>query len=164
MTLNACDYLTGHKPSEFPGPVKDEEILVRSIFDPIHFENGTLTNAAIEAADLATRGWSVDRLSFTTISKIHERALRKIQEKEAAGSARYSGQPQKSHVCTGDVRQIRDGNGEVAFRVMDAPIADNDAHAMIFANHVSTPSYLKGLKDLLMPFVRKEIGPFPQPD
>lgn len=57
-------------PRYSPGPVQSDEILLRTILDPHHFEDGILKAAAISLPDLEFKGWSVDRKRFTSLRRI----------------------------------------------------------------------------------------------
>lgn len=50
-----------------PGLVGDNEIVLRTIFDPHHIKSGVLSPAAIALDDLRSRGWSLDRKRFTSL-------------------------------------------------------------------------------------------------
>lgn len=60
------DELSSASPWFSPGLVRDSEVVLRTIFDPHHLQDGKLSTAAIALKDLKSRGWSVDRKRFTS--------------------------------------------------------------------------------------------------
>lgn len=81
--LQICKLLQGEKEETLvawelekamecsPCPVDNEEILIRQIFSPIHYdtESNTLTPTAFE--DAANKGLSVNRLNYSSEEEIH---------------------------------------------------------------------------------------------
>ena len=65
-----------------PGPVQDEECLVRAFDQPTHYRDGEILPAAF--TDVAVRGLSCNRLNYTTI----EAALARSSERVAQANAR----------------------------------------------------------------------------
>ena len=55
-----------------PGPVGDEEILLREILNPGHVVGGALKPAAISLTDLKERGFSVHRLEYITRKSVED--------------------------------------------------------------------------------------------
>lgn len=70
-----CETASQHSP----GPVDDKEILCRQIISPIHYdeEANALTAAAFD--DVANKGLSVNRLSYTSNSDITRNAENRVE-------------------------------------------------------------------------------------
>ena len=63
-----------------PGPVQNEEILIRQIISPHHFDAETKKLKTSAFTDSETFGLSVNRLSHTTVELIHDVALERIEK------------------------------------------------------------------------------------
>lgn len=66
-----------------PGPVQDDECLLRAFDQPTHYRDGEILPAAF--TDVAVRGLSCNRLNYTTI----ENALARSSERVAHANARH---------------------------------------------------------------------------
>jgi hypothetical protein len=125
-------------------PVADDEWLLRLHFSPLHFNDGQLVASAISLSDLKDRGFSVDRESIVDIQTIQSRALtqsdRQPEQRETPYLSRFNCAP---------VRQLRLDDKD-AFRVVEAPIDNNPAHAHILSAQTLGRGSLKQLRVLLL--------------
>jgi hypothetical protein len=124
-----------------PGLVQDDEIILRTIWDPHHFKDGNLsTTAAISLEDLRFRGWSVDRKRYTSLWRL-KRAHRKSQIQKA--------NLRRCYVIPIGVGNIRtDCNG--AFLVVDDALWKNPAHSAVLLSAKSSEVAARKARDLLM--------------
>ena len=108
-----------------PGPVADNEILVRSIFTerelnqegrvkPIHFR-----------PEPSTRGFSVDRVNRNQVG-----LLKSSKRKDA----RHKGYLKFAAARSGDIRNLMNDDGKRLFCVYDTATVENHAHADICQN------------------------------
>ena len=132
------------------GPVRDEEILLREIFNPQHIKDGVLLERAVSLEDLRSKGFSVHRKEYVTEefirAMIDERLLRPRKEApwEAEGVATIE---------TSKVRQVC-VDDERAFVVIDTANEDNRGHASIYAAKCDE-AHARELRKHLLPFLRK---------
>ena len=143
------------KPSLSPGVVKDEEFLLRELFNPQHIRNGELRPAAIPAKDLLSEGFSVNRMKHVTAEFVKASIEQRLSKPR-------KGEPWKNEgvakLKTLEVRQIL-FDGRQAFVVIDTAEPDNRGHASIY---VATPgegeSHARELRELLLPFLQKRMS------
>jgi hypothetical protein len=149
--------------SEFsPSVVQDGETLWRVGYAPEHMPDGELVPAAISHQDLAprgahaARGYSVDRASFSNVHNLRDLATRQMERSPA--------RRQEAFVSSFPVKGIRNQTTETgarAFVVLDMSLRKNIGHASIYsAKRNPTPSEVKELKNLLLPFLRKQKKSF----
>lgn len=147
-----------------PGLVKDDEIVLRTIFDPHHLENGKLTKAAIATADLETRGWSVDRKRFTSLWRLrleHWRWRRRYSQKNPALEKCYI-----LPIPVSAIRGLRDAGRQV-ISVTDFALCSNPAHAALITSvAITKKSEARKVRTMLMaalpPFVEAKAAFGPQ--
>ena len=137
------DERTSASPWFSPGLVRDDEIILRTILDPHHVENNTLSPAAIALADLRERGWSVDRKTFTSAWRIrldHKRwgkrksDLRKCWVVPAA---------------VGDVRKLI-ADDQKLFVITDHASPLNPAHGSLLLATKSSQGAARKARDILL--------------
>ena len=68
------DESTGAIPALSPGPVQDQETLLRIIIEPDHINEGRIQPSAVQLRDLTQRGLSVHRREYTTEQEIRTAA------------------------------------------------------------------------------------------
>lgn len=64
-----------------PGPVQDEEYLIRAFDQPTHYRDGEILPAAF--TDVAVRGLSCNRLNYTSIRDALARSLERVAQANA---------------------------------------------------------------------------------
>ena len=115
-------------PDFSPGPVSDEEQLIRAVFKPDHVTQGEVQPAAIPIQDLNKRGFSVHRMSHVTPSFVTTEVNRMLtrpvgdEQREFQGVARFTARA---------VRSIRH-KGTQVFVVIDTGHSHNPGHASIY--------------------------------
>ena len=143
-------------PGVSPGVVKDDEILLRELFNPEHVKDGKLTKRAIAVKDLRERGYSVHRMTFVSESFVRA----SIQER--LGVPRRNGVRWKdegvARLVTSGVRSLH-LDGERAFVVIDTALGKNRGHASIFARKPEKgEAYVRKLRSLLLPFLENRVS------
>ena len=126
-----------------PGLVQDNEVVLRTIFDPHHLEGGVLAPAAVALSDLRFRGWSVDRKKFTSLWKLklsHRGWIKKKRDLD------------RCLVIPVDVRSVRSfsENQIQTFSVTDFALASNPAHAAILLSTKSGEGAARKARSTLM--------------
>lgn len=149
------DESTTGAPGISPGPVGDEEILLREILNPDHVVGGALKPAAISLTDLKERGFSVHRLEYVTRKfvedEINQRLVRPFQgqRRMSEGVARLTARA---------VREIRD-NGNQAFVVLDTATWSKWGHASIYLSNIGLKESLaRGLRNKLLPLLESRMS------
>jgi hypothetical protein len=137
-------------PGISPGTVKDDEEVLRSLFNPEHVENGVLQERAISLDDLRCRGYSVHRLRHTdrqTVQRSNEKILGRSfngQSRTLVGAAILRAR---------EVRDLRH-EGKQAFVVIDTALKCNRGHSSIYAKDSPfSKGRLRKLRELLLPLV-----------
>ncbi len=126
-----------------PDLVRDEEIVLRTIFDPHHVESGTLSIAAVSLSDLRSRGWSVDRKKYTSLWKLKLNQLRWHHRKPDL------------HRCyvipinVGTLRDYKTDNNQI-FSIIDLAFCLNPAHAAILLSVKGGDGAARKARDTLM--------------
>ena len=138
-----------------PGVVSNDEQLLRSLFNPDHIKDGILQVAAIPLRDLQARGFSVNRMSYSTPEFIEDGINRLLarrpggQPRNSEGVARFS---------AADVRSIQD-DGRQVFVVIDTASPDNVGHASIFLSDVAMPpSHARKMREQLLPLLQRRMS------
>ena len=121
------DESTGAIPALSPGPVQDQETLLRIIIEPDHINEGRIQPSAVQLRDLTQRGLSVHRREYTTEQEIRTAAQALADRTTAAGRRRLEG---LASFTAGVVRDIRNLERQ-AFVVIDTALPNNMAHASI---------------------------------
>lgn len=132
-----------------PGLVRDDEVVVRTVLDPDHFKGNKLASVAIPLKDIQSRGWSVDRKSFTSSWYIRfshwqwqRRRLREGRE-----------EIKRFYVLPIPVRLLRDldpHTGNQEFVVTDAALCMNPAHAHVLLARELGDAIARGLRTNLL--------------
>ncbi len=115
-----------------PGPVKDEEQLIRAFDQPTHYRDGEILPAAF--TDAAVRGLSCNRLAYTSV----EAAMAQSGERVAAANIRRgAGIDARRTVAyatysVAELRSLMFGNApRRGLGVYDTGLADDTSHADI---------------------------------
>lgn len=113
-----------------PSPVKDEEIVVRLILNPIHIdlETGTLKPTAV--TDVKDKGCSVDRLRHTSIDDSVNAGRKNAEAKNLSNPGK-----ERRTVCgtavlnAKEIRNITVNERTKAFCIYDTALELNKSHA-----------------------------------
>jgi len=135
-----------------PGVVGDDEFLLRLGYAPEHFLNGEVGVSAISSADLNERGFSVDREKFALENVIRERSLQQMEKSPGKREQTFL-----SRFRTGDLRKEATEDGSRAFVILDTAEPDNRAHASVLSARMRSPSEIKELKLLLIPYLQNPL-------
>lgn len=113
-----------------PGPVANDEILIRHWVNPVHIDPDTGKLKPTAFGDLSNKGLSVNRLSFIELREIQEAAQRRVASYNEANPEK----PQRSLVSynsymAGQVRAILDQGRYRALAVYDTANAQDYSHA-----------------------------------
>lgn len=116
-----------------PGPISNNEILLRLIFSPDHIhEDGTLKTEAISRRDLTERGFSLFRKKYVTVNKllkVIEEYIENKNERKCEGISQF--------VCETVLSITDEAFGEIFQILEDANTEDDLAHAIIkFSPHL----------------------------
>ena len=142
-----------HSQSEWsPGVVNNNEVLLRTVFEPEHVVDEMVIEAAIPLSDLRSRGFSVDRSEYANKSIIHGRINRQISQ---LPEKRHSGLISKFDCLS--VRVLLD-ESERAFIVIDTADEENIAHASIYSAIERRDSALRRIRSLLLPCLQKRFS------
>ena len=149
------DESTTAAPGISPGPVADEENLLREILNPDHLVDGMLKPAEIALTDLKKRGFSVHRMEYVT-RKFVEDAINQRLAKPFQGQPRLS--EGVAYLGTQAVREIRD-DGNQAFVVIDTAMLTNPGHASIYLSEVGMKDSLaRGMRNKLLPLLENRMS------
>jgi hypothetical protein len=133
-----------------PGLVEDNEVVLRTIFDPHHLEGGVLAPAAIALSDLKFRGWSLDRKRFTSLWKMklsHRGWMNKKQDLD-----RCLVLP----IEVGAVRACREQQKQI-FSITDMALCSNPAHAAILLSTKGGDGAARKARSTLMKYLPKHV-------
>lgn len=108
-----------------PGPVADDEILVRSIFAEEQLDQEGRVKPVHFRQEPSTRGLSVDRVNRTQVE-----SLKSSKRKDA----RYEGYLKFAAARSGDIRNLVNDDGTRLFCIYDTATAENHVHADICQN------------------------------
>ena len=108
-----------------PCVVRDEEILIRTVFNPKNIDPDGRLKPGYFRGRLGKSGFSVDRLCITDDESL---ILRKRQLQTHGGHLSFSGGR-----CI-DIRHVRNIDGRRLFGIYDTATRENDAHADICQN------------------------------
>ena len=140
------DEATTAAPGISPGPVADEESLLREILNPDHVVDGEVKPSAVSLTDLRDRGFSVHRLRYATRKHVEDSIEGKLA-RPFQGRAR--GSEGVAHFTARAVREIRD-NGKQVFVVVDNATWSHVGHASIYLSSI-------GMKDSLARSMRNKL-------
>ena len=139
-------------PDLSPGPVENEEILLREIFNPYHIKDGNLLERAISLDDLRKKGFSVHRKEYVTARFVKERI------DECLSKQRIGSQWKSEGVATIETLKVRQiyVEDKRAFVVIDTANENNYGHASIYAaNPNSDKAHARELRMHLMPLLHE---------
>ena len=125
-----------------PGPVKDNEVLVRSLFRKQHIGKDGRVKPTYFRREPPNRGFSVDRLALVGAKSL-------VESKRTDG--RYMGYLRFTAARSSDVRAAKIEDGTRLFCVYDSATVENRAHADICQN-VNIPSGTENRKQRMMEF------------
>jgi hypothetical protein len=114
-----------------PGIVKNEELIVRQVTHPTFFDDATQKIKPIWFDDVTNKGFSSDRLAFTTVEQVVERAQARAEERNAKpeNSEKH---PVTVHslgkLAVSRIREVACDDSR-AFGVYDTALSENIAHA-----------------------------------
>ena len=149
MTNKGChrDEAVSAAPWISPGLVRSNEVVLRTIHDPHHIERGKLNKAAIATSDLMERGWSVDRMKYTSAWRIRlSHLFWNIRERRNGRDTKFFIVP----VSVGQVRGLLDSNGGQFLSVTDEAMKTNPAHAAIVLASSSQKSDARKARTMLV--------------
>lgn len=110
-----------------PGPVADNEILVRTIFTEKQLDQEGRVKPAHFRKEPSTRGFSVDRVNRTRVG---------LLKSSKCKDARHKGYLKFAAARSSDIRNLMNDDGKRLFCVYDTATAENHAHADICQNAV----------------------------
>ena len=141
-------------PDFSPGPVSDDEALIRAIFKPDHVVRDEVQPAAIPIQDLKNRGFSVHRIAHVTPTFVSNEINRMLarrhggEQRESQGVARFTART---------VRTIRD-KGTQVFVVIDTAYSHNPGHASIYLSDLQLKeSQARRMRNKLLPLLNERI-------
>lgn len=121
-----------------PGPVRNDEILIRTLYSSIHINNQTHEVDPAAFSDVLKRGLSVDRKSYISQRKLEIKAQKKIEQDLEAGKTRRAFLGVTVANCS-DIRSLLERDTNRSFCVYDTATEDNCAHADICQAFVHLP-------------------------
>ena len=122
------DESTSANPALSPGPVQDQETLLRIIVEPDHIREGRIQPSAVQLRDLTHRGLSVYRKEYTTKQAVTADIQVLLLRTADAGRRRLEG---LASLNTGAVRTLVIHERPV-FVVIDTALPNNRSHASIY--------------------------------
>lgn len=123
----ACECERYSVSDHSPGLVRDDELLIRTLYSPYQInEKGTATPASFR--DALERGLSVNRKSFISEADLRKRIEGKIERDRKEGKERDEFYRVVTARC-GDVRQLLSEDGERLFCVYDTASQEDVSHA-----------------------------------
>ena len=126
-----CSYESNAVSDHSPGSVKDNEILIRTIFRENDIDKGGLVKPVHFRQDPVARGFSVDRVSLMGTE---------LLEKSKLSDKRYDGFLKFVSVPAKELRELLEGEKRL-FCIYDTGTPENKFHADICQNLV----YEKGI-------------------
>ena len=122
------DESTSASPALSPGPVQDQETLLRIIMEPDHIREGRIQPSAVQLRDLTQRGLSVYRRDYAAKQAVEADIQALLGRTTTAGRRRLEG---LASFNTGAVRAFSTQERQ-AFVVIDTALPNNRAHASIY--------------------------------
>lgn len=139
-------------PDFSPGIVKDDERLLRALFNPEHVQDGQVLDRAIPVQDLRRRGFSVHRMAHVSPEFVQRSIDELLARPRRAGPWADEG---VAVLLTSGIRTLQ-LEGARAFVVIDTAHAGNPGHASIYvAKPEKGESYTRELRGLLLPFLQE---------
>ena len=134
-------------PALSPGPVQDQENLLRIIIEPDHISEGRIQPSAVQLRGLTQRVLPVHCRAYTNEQEIRTAAQALADRTTAAGRRRLEG---LASFTAGAVRDITNLERQ-AFLVIDTALPDNMAHAsMYLASPQVSQSLAREMKEQLL--------------
>ncbi|HZZ05902.1 hypothetical protein [Paraburkholderia sp.] len=114
-----------------PGTVKNEELIVRQVTHPNFYDDALQKIKPIWFDDVTNRGFSSDRLAYTSVEAVVERAKARADERNAKPENAEKTPVTVLSLGKLPVSRIREVtcDDNRAFGVYDTALADNIAHA-----------------------------------
>ena len=141
------DESTSASPGLSPGPVQDQETLLRIIIEPDHIREGRIQPSAVQLRDLTQRGLSVYREEYVTKQAVEADIQALLGRTTAAGRRRLEG---LASFNTRAVRALAIQERQV-FVVIDTALPNNRAHGSIYlANPQVSQSLARELREHLL--------------
>ncbi len=148
----ACERETVSKHS--PGPVTDNEILVRTLFSERQIDPDGYLKPAYFRPDPPAKGFSVDR--------VHRMGPEPLKSSKLT-DARYNGYLQFIATCTKNIRELSE-DGKRLFCVYDSGTVENSFHADICQNvHVEPGTQNRRARMMEIAWVLRDSFGMPQP-
>ena len=122
------DESTSANPALSPGPVQNQETLLRIIIEPDHIREGRIQPSAVQLRDLTQRGLSVYRRAYANKQAVGADIEALLTRTTAAGRRRLEG---LANFSTEAVRALT-VQEQQAFVVIDTALPQNRAHASIY--------------------------------
>ena len=123
----ACECERYSVSDHSPGLVRDDELLIRTLYSPYQInEKGTVTPASFR--DALERGLSVNRKSFISEADLRKGIEGKIERDRKEGKERDEFYRVVTARC-GDVRQLFSEDGERLFCIYDTASEEDVSHA-----------------------------------
>ena len=139
-------------PDFSPGIVKDDERLLRALFNPEHVQGGQIIDRAVPVRDLRERGFSVHRMACVSPDFVLHSIDQLISRPRKGGPWIDEG---VAILMTSAVRALR-LNDARAFVVIDTARYDHPGHASIYAAEPARgESYVRELRSLLLPLLQE---------
>lgn len=113
--------------------LKDEDELLRLLFDSESYSNGEILDEAIKTRDLKINGYSLDIKSISRIEVIEDRANNQAQNilvKSPDSDKRKV--PYISTLLNSDLNSCVDENGHKLFETIHTPQPENYAHVSLY--------------------------------
>ena len=131
-----------------PGVVKDNENLIRELFNPEHIVNGELKPAAIPVTDLLNRGYSVHRINYVSKSRVEKFIQERLGRNRRGEDWTFEGAVKLS---TDSLRLI-EVESEKALVIIDTALKENCGHASIYSADPSRgKAHARMIREQLLP-------------
>jgi hypothetical protein len=145
-----------------PGPVTDDETLVRQILSPVHWDESDNSLKPTAFDDASNKGLSVNRLKAIGAKELEARAERRVAEHNEANQLLGRQRSFKCllHLNCGEVRAIaaNDESERRAFAVYDTASQEDPSHAdicQIVKTRAEGRSARASLRDLANGFLKR---------
>ena len=149
------DEKTSAAPDFSPGIVRDDERILRALFNPEHIRDGKPLPRAIPVSDLRQRGFSVHRISYTTADFVQAAIDRTLSRTRRGAPWSDEG---VAVMHTAQIRSLQLDEQRV-FVVIDTAFPDNPAHASIYAAQPDRgEAHARELRALLLPFLQRRFS------
>jgi hypothetical protein len=146
------DETSSARPWISPGLVHDDEVLLRTLLDPDHVQNGQLVETGIALKDLRSRGYSLDRRRYTSKWRVFLYQWRRLRRAQRSADSE-----RKAFIGVLHTRRVRGliaADTQRAFVAIDKPLLLNLAHAEILSAIQRTEGQARQLRKQLVPEIR----------